>query len=357
MRRLLRLVPAERRDWVEAVWAEAGQVPPGRHRLSWLAGGVRILAHEVAMVYRLGYGLAFGAGGLAILWVRARNGLPATAVIGLIATGLTLAALPWVGRGAFRPVLHRRLTRGVRLGGYAALLAFLVMGFATARYGKVPANMAAGPADGPLWIVVLLLLAAYAAAILRLTSRRSPASAHTLAIGVGGGVGIGLLLYALMPFGGALSITAPWLAAGYVAALLAVPIGAPAVAGAVAARSRWAGIPLGSATGVEFPDGDQDGVRIQQGIVAGGLMGGAAALVASLVTLPTLMLWPDRVAAVRWSNPADASRPYPTPDDFAMSVSDSVGKYLAFVVAGPVLGMVLGWAGAALAGRIRQRRS
>jgi len=34
-----RLVPAERRDWAEVLWAEAGQVPPGLARLAWHAGG------------------------------------------------------------------------------------------------------------------------------------------------------------------------------------------------------------------------------------------------------------------------------------------------------------------------------
>jgi hypothetical protein len=34
-----RLVPAGRRDWAEAVWAEAHQVPPGWPRLAWRAAG------------------------------------------------------------------------------------------------------------------------------------------------------------------------------------------------------------------------------------------------------------------------------------------------------------------------------
>ena len=35
------LVPTGRRGWVEAVWAEAPEVPPGLRRLAWRAGGVR----------------------------------------------------------------------------------------------------------------------------------------------------------------------------------------------------------------------------------------------------------------------------------------------------------------------------
>ena len=36
-----RLAPAERRDWAEALWAEADEVPSGLARLAWRAGGIR----------------------------------------------------------------------------------------------------------------------------------------------------------------------------------------------------------------------------------------------------------------------------------------------------------------------------
>jgi hypothetical protein len=32
------LLPAGRRDWVAALWAEAHEVPPGLGRLAWRAG-------------------------------------------------------------------------------------------------------------------------------------------------------------------------------------------------------------------------------------------------------------------------------------------------------------------------------
>jgi len=34
------LLPAGRRDWLAALWAEAEEVPPGLTRLAWRAGGV-----------------------------------------------------------------------------------------------------------------------------------------------------------------------------------------------------------------------------------------------------------------------------------------------------------------------------
>jgi hypothetical protein len=362
VKKLLRVVSAERRDWMEALWAEADQVPAGWRRLSWLAGGVGVLISGIALLYRLAYVLVFAGGVVGILWVRAHNGLGG-AVVGLAAVGVMLAVLPWVGRrsGTFGPVGGSRLARGVRLGGYAALLGFLVSGFALARYGKVAGNTAASEDFSPMWIFMLVLLAAYAAAILRVTARRSATAARTLAIGVWGGVGTGLALYALTPFGGALSVATPWLAAGYVVALVAVPIGAPVVAGAAAARPAITGAPVASVTGVQGAEdagpADEEVDGIGQGIVAGGLIGGAAALVMSMLASSTLMLWPNRVTDIRWSNPANARLPHPTPDDFAMSVSDSFPKYLVYVVVGPLLGMVLGWIGAAVAGRVGQRRS
>lgn len=40
------LMPAERRDWVEAIWAEAPEVPRGLRRLAWRASGARLTARE-----------------------------------------------------------------------------------------------------------------------------------------------------------------------------------------------------------------------------------------------------------------------------------------------------------------------
>src|SRR5262249_24865206 len=48
-----RLLPAERREWAEALWAEAHQVPPGLPRLAWRAGGLRLIAREATMARRL----------------------------------------------------------------------------------------------------------------------------------------------------------------------------------------------------------------------------------------------------------------------------------------------------------------
>ncbi len=54
-----RLVSAGRRDWVEAVWAEAPEVPPGLRRLAWRAGGARLIAREALMRRGIGSAMLF----------------------------------------------------------------------------------------------------------------------------------------------------------------------------------------------------------------------------------------------------------------------------------------------------------
>ena len=50
----LRLLPAERRDWVRAVWAESYEVPSGHRRPAWLAGGLPAIAMGALMAGRIG---------------------------------------------------------------------------------------------------------------------------------------------------------------------------------------------------------------------------------------------------------------------------------------------------------------
>ncbi len=97
-----------------------------------------------------------------------------------------------------------------------------------------------------------------------------------------------------------------------------------------------------------------DYVRQRQGAWAGGLTGGLAVLVLSVFTLTTLMVLPQRVADIIWSNPANQSLPHPTPDDITMSVSDAVIRYLGFVIVGPLVGTACGLVGALIAGRLRK---
>ncbi len=67
LRCLAGLLPAGRREWAEAVLAEAGEVPAGLGRVAWLGGGVWLVAREVVM-HRVIRVLAFAAGAVGMVW-------------------------------------------------------------------------------------------------------------------------------------------------------------------------------------------------------------------------------------------------------------------------------------------------
>jgi hypothetical protein len=286
-----RLVPAGRRDWAEAVWAEADQVPPGLARAAWRAGGMRLIAREALLARRAVRSLAFAA---AAVWVARAAwpgpaGNPATAVARLdVVTVLPLlAGLPLLARRLLGPAAGP-LARVLRAGGYAAVLVLTV---AKASVEQVADNPAAAPhlnvdASVPAltgmiytWLVesvFLLVLAVYVAAILVLTARRSRVAPVTLAIGTAAGIVFGAVMYAVVPLGLTQYVTSPWLqgaATGPVLLLAWVLLfGAPLVAGGVAVRSyRGPGGP-----------GQVAGARIRQGAAAGFLATGVGALMVTV---------------------------------------------------------------------------
>ena len=61
LRRSVALVPAGRREWAEASWAEVAEVPAGWPRLRWLAAGLRLTVQEAVRGRRLLYPLTFAA--------------------------------------------------------------------------------------------------------------------------------------------------------------------------------------------------------------------------------------------------------------------------------------------------------
>ena len=69
LRKAARLLPPERREWAEAVGAEAGQVPAGWPRLRWLAGGLSLAMGEAQMMRKVVYWLGIGTVAAAAAWV------------------------------------------------------------------------------------------------------------------------------------------------------------------------------------------------------------------------------------------------------------------------------------------------
>ncbi len=175
LRRAAGLLPPGRRQWAEAVRAEAGQVPAGWPRLRWLAGGLWLASREGAktmagkVVYRLG-AVAVAALAAWAVWLswRASPAADPQAVTDRVRVLVGVAALvvlPWAGRrrGWFGPVRSSMAARLVRLAGCAA-----VCGLGTAVV-RMDSHMGLGPhGPGPFSlpreVAALVLLGAALAA-------------------------------------------------------------------------------------------------------------------------------------------------------------------------------------------------
>jgi hypothetical protein len=124
------LLPAGRRDWIAAVWAEAHEVPPGMPRLAWRAGGIWVLAREAQLPRRLIKAALFAAAASAAAWAawpQPTMGHAAVSQFGVIATVLLLAGLPLLARRFLGPVSASRLP-GSDVDPLVALAWLLLLG-------------------------------------------------------------------------------------------------------------------------------------------------------------------------------------------------------------------------------------
>jgi hypothetical protein len=308
------LLPAGRRDWIAAVWAEAHEVPPGAGRLAWRAGGVWMLAREALLPRRIARAALFGGAAAAAAWAAWPEPTVGHAAVGqfhVIATVLLLAGFPLLARRFFGPASASRAGRSLRVFCCAAVLAFLpALAIVEAFANLTPARpaykyvfcIAQGWSDasqgcggvpgqstgGPAWageIVLLLLTAGYVGVILFLTSRRSLVTRSTLAIGIGTGLLLGVVMYVVAPLGLNNYATDPWLPGSLVDPLVVLAwillVGGPVVVAVLASRRCR----------------DVDGwepshsVRVGQGIAAGVLATGTGAMfVTALGTGTTALL-------------------------------------------------------------------
>jgi hypothetical protein len=345
MARLLRwtttLLPPGRREWSEAVLAEASDVPAGRARLSWLAGGLWLVAREAGTIRRIGHtiaGVTAGAIMVCLAWhPGSANPAMPTNRITMITVVLVLAVLPWIAYPVLGPVAPSLTARSVRYGGYLAMYTLLLVmvglsRFASRRFDHMRAfDQARWEADmrgGAVVSAVLIItiVSGYAAAILAMTARRTSVAPTTLAFGAGLGVAAALIVYALMPLGNPLHPKNPVLAASYGIVLALVPPAALFAAGRLAGR-RIAVPPAEAA-------------RLRQGSIAGLCAGGTAALLLNILTVTTMLLLPRHVD-LKWANP-DPNAPHGTAFEVQMSVGDAALKYEAGLLLGPLLGLALG---------------
>ena len=362
------LLPASRRDWAAAIWAEAHEVPPGLTRLAWRAGGVWAIAREGLMPRRLGCAALFAAAAGAAAWAawpQPAVGHAGVSQFHVIATVLLLAALPLLARRFFGPPSPSRAGRSLRVFCCVAILALMpglaiVEAFANLtpaqpayKYtyciaqgwsGTQGCNWVPGRSTGgPPWpgeIALLLMTIAYAGVILFLTSRRSRVTRSALAIGMTTGLIFGVVMYAVAPLGIGRGASNPWLPGSTADPLVALAwillFGGPAAAAALAA---WRG---------RGPDGATlpSNVRFGQGIAAGVLANGIAAMFVSTLGTGTTALMLRSAWLLRWLNhghqlTAIAAHRYET------SASSGAVAYLFMLLWFPVIGLVMSALGSA----------
>ena len=302
LRRSMAALPADRREWAEAVLTEAADVPPGWSRLAWLAGGLRLTVLQPALVRRCGCTLAFAAAAAGVAW-SAWSGPPGDPAIvinrfDVITMVVILAALPWIIGRIRGQVSARPLARLVRAGGYATILSLILVKTAVRRVADAPPNNLGGATAA--WtgeVVFLAVMVGYAALILACTARRSKAVLAIVAGAVAAGTAIGVIAYGLGPLGFPLRFTGPWPARLYDAALamgVYLAVCAPLAAGLAAARRNSRSSRTGSDFRPSLRPGLRPGLRpsLRLGALAGLCTGAAAALVVTVLSTATIALLP-----------------------------------------------------------------
>jgi Domain of unknown function (DUF1707) len=237
LERCARLLPAARRDWAEALLAEVAEIPAPASRAAWLAGGLWLVIREGLM--RLTRVLAFAAGAAILVLVgwpgRSTNSAVPLNRMYVVVTVVLLAVLPAVIRRYFGPARPGWGPRTARVGGYALVLALIAAKTVKDRLGsKLGAYFVVVPGIWVMEVLLLLIIVAYVAGLLILTSRRFRRvrlARGILPIVIGLGAVTGGALYALAPFGVTIDPNGPSLNWWWLAAAL------PLVTGFLAARS------------------------------------------------------------------------------------------------------------------------
>jgi hypothetical protein len=344
LRILAGLLPAGRREWAEAVQAEASQAPAGWPRLGWLAGGVWLVAREASMMRRVLYGAGCAAVAAAMGWLiwlswqPAGNPEYATDRVRILVGVAALVVLPWVGRrrGLFGPAGRSLVARLVRVAGAAALcglglslirldrhhdihqvlgdgaanwpreigglvalgLLFAAPFVVRARWPKVSTDaltgwMIAGSMITFFLLPIQALLAGYVAMVLYATSRRVPVRPAALAGGVITGLPMIPLMYAILQIPGDNLLV-------FLGPMLIVLVSAGFVLGmAVAWRVQGTWSPVGD-DGKDADGRDLSNVQARRATRAGATAGAVAGLGITLafsLALGLMMILGPLVAA------------------------------------------------------------
>jgi hypothetical protein len=298
--RVGRVLPDERREWLEALIAETTQAPGRWSRLGWVLGGLAVIAKEVSAV------LWFVPAVLVVPAVLA----PSVGLVPLVVTTL-------FGLGAM-VVLRRAPVRGrVPVVLIAAVAAVAVLSAVVIR--RYP--QAAAGAGAPLYGSVLaLLLAGYLVAAVLLARVGRDVARYAFV----GGLASAALCTLCAPAGSLYHLSPAWLNGIYHAGIAAAFLGPPLLVAAYLARRQ------GSA---------------ELGILAGAATGMYAALANLIGGLVLVLALPERV-------PFDSDvliRNHTAADILGANVGEDLVLYIGLLVIWPLIAAIAGAGGAATA--------
>jgi len=299
----------------------------------------------------IAYWVTVAAGAAVLAWAAwpgaAHN--PATLIsrVDVVATVLILAGLPLGVRRRFGPVGRGLMPRLLRAGGYAIVIA-LILVKADVEQLELASRLSGAQLAG-MWfgeVVFLLVITAYVGALLSVTARRPPASPAALAIGTGVGLALGVVVYVLRPLVSYTPLAWGWLAALFAAGKIAAVFGVlfAAIRAAIAAARHSA------RRDSQHP---RTNARAQQGFAAGLCVGISAALLVSVLGMCTIALLPHTAASLQWTLPDKLMAPGRGPSlapnavsVFEVSFSQAAAGYLLVLIIFPLLGAGLGaWGG------------
>jgi hypothetical protein len=359
--RVARVLPGSLREWTEAVLAEAGEVPAGPRRVGWLSGGFWLIVRE-AVRRGIVRGLAFAAGAAVLAWVSwpgsSTNSATLLNRVYLVASVVLLAGLPLVIRPLFGPARPGWAPRVMRVAGYALVLTLIAAKAVKDRDGsKLGRYFVVVPGLWGMEIFLLLVIAAYVAALLILTSRRVRPARWTLPVAIGLGAVAAGALFPLAPFGPRVDPNSPGLR-WFGLAILVLPVVAAVLATRLSARNA----------------GRERLETVWEGALAATCAMATAALLLSVLTAVAIALLPGRVPLE--GTPASGGGPDRTyiagggcetcdPDNtqippglrheywVEISVGQSGQTPLAFLLLAPILGVAIGGFAGTLASRSR----
>jgi hypothetical protein len=333
------LLPGRRREWAEAALAESGEVPAGARRAAWLGGGLWLVAREI-----LTSGLrmiAFAAGVAAFVWFSwpgpSSNSALTLNRTWMAGTLLILAVLPLVIRRQFGPVRDGWVARTVRVGGYALILVMIAAKAVKDRDGSELGQYFA--MIDKLWtmqVMLFVVIAAYVAGLLLLTSQGVRLTRWGLPAVVALAVVTAGVLFWVDPFGASIDPTNAALKWWGLAALV-LPVVAGVLVTRLAGRDPQATTVTASGQGM---------------LAACGAIA-AAALILAFLTSVTIALLPHRVPLAQEPFTQGAC-PTCSRDGTVVPVAlraeykheISVGQagqtLFAFLLFAPIIGIVLG---------------